>query len=205
VHRRPSSFNIVKNACSALSFDEAPNSASLSVMSAHLRPTLAFPTARIGDLPQERDHPKLLHQWRVKGNLVEAVEDLGRRARRLATFAGVDLDQDHIRSLALAHERCDSRVSDVAAVPIGLAIDLDRLEHRRQQADASSTSGVISLLRNTRPRPVCTLVAVMKSLIDASPRCAKSMLWRRISLMGLKPNGLRLYGEMTRDIKSITR
>src|SRR5215469_18226750 len=72
-----------------------------------------------------------------------------------------------------------------------------------KQAEARSTSGVISLLRNTRPRPVCTLVAVMKSLIDASPRCAKSILWRRISLMGLKPNGLRLYGETTRDIKSI--
>src|SRR4051794_32831566 len=39
-----------------------------------------------------------------------------------------------------------------------------------KQAEASSTSGVGSALRNTRGRPVRTFVAVMKSLIGAVAR-----------------------------------
>ena len=47
-------------------------------------------------------------------------------------FARIDLDQDHVARVALAHQRRDGRVAGVAAVPVGLAVDLDRLEHRRQ-------------------------------------------------------------------------
>ena len=45
-----------------------------------------------------------------------------------------------------------------------------------RQADASSTSGVSSLLRNTRPRPVRTLVAVTNSLIGLRGKRSKSMV-----------------------------
>ncbi len=56
----------------------------------------------------------------------DAVRGVSTRSRR------IDLDQDHVERVALAHQRRDRRIADVAAVPIGLAVDLDRLEHRRQ-------------------------------------------------------------------------
>ena len=60
-----------------------------------------------------------------------------------------------------------------------------------RQAEASSTSGVSSALRNTRPRPVRTLVAVMNSLIFDFDSESKSIERPRISCSGLIPNGLR--------------
>ena len=43
-------------------------------------------------LPTESDHVQILHQRRVEGDLVHAVEDFGRGARRLLTHTRVDLD-----------------------------------------------------------------------------------------------------------------
>src|SRR5882757_2275918 len=42
---------------------------------AHSGPARAFALSGIGNLAQQRDHAQFLHQRRVKGNLVEAVED----------------------------------------------------------------------------------------------------------------------------------
>jgi len=44
-----------------------------------------------------------------------------------------------------------------------------------RQAEASSTSAVMSALRKIRPRPVRTLVAVTKSLIGERASRSKSM------------------------------
>ena len=76
--RRPSSFSIVKKARSALSFEEAPNSASLSVMIWCVRIPAQRAPSPVPDRPpaSERDHAHLLHQRRVKGNLAEAIEDI---------------------------------------------------------------------------------------------------------------------------------
>ena len=60
-----------------------------------------------------------------------------------------------------------------------------------RQADASSTSGVISGLRKMCPRPVRTFVAVMNSLIGDPARRLKSMLSARSPRRGLSPVGLR--------------
>ena len=48
-----------------------------------------------------------------------------------------------------------------------------------------------SALRNTRPRPVCTLVAVMNSFIGACDKRLKSMQSAKIAVKGLTPRGLR--------------
>ena len=53
-------------------------------------------------------------------------------ARRLAALGGVDLDEEGVARRALADQRRQRRVAAEAAVPVGLAVDLDRLEHRRQ-------------------------------------------------------------------------
>ena len=73
-----------------------------------------------------------------------------------------------------------------------------------RHAEASSTSGVRSALRNTRPRPVRTLVAVTKSLIGAAASRSKRTLSARIWVSGFEPKGLVSYGESTRAAMSRT-
>ena len=63
-----------------------------------------------------------------------------------------------------------------------------------RQAEASITSGVTSALRNTRPRPVRTLVAVMNSLIGARASCVKSTLSARILAQRVEPARVEVVG-----------
>ena len=72
-----------------------------------------------------------------------------------------------------------------------------------RQADASSASGVSSALRNTRPRPVRTFVAVTKTLIGDARRRSKSMFEARMSRSGLSAAMPRSYGEYRREARSI--
>ena len=129
---RPSSFSMARNSHSALSFDDAPNSASLSVMmrwfafSAQRAPS---PLSGIGSLAQQRNHAQFLHQRRVEGNLVEAVQNIARRSWRRPALSWIDLDKDGIMRVALANQRRDGRIAGEAAVPIGFAVDLDRPKH----------------------------------------------------------------------------
>ena len=88
--------------------------------------------AGIGDLAHHRDHPQFLEQHRVERDLVETVEDVAGAARRAGPLDGIDGDEDGVLGIQLADERGDGRVAGIAAVPIGLAVDLDRLEHGGQ-------------------------------------------------------------------------
>ena len=97
---------------SALSFEEAPSSSSMSVMIRCVRicaQRAPSPCPGIGDLAQQRDHAQFLHQRRIEGNLVEPIEDLGRRARRVRPLARIDLDQDGVVGVAFADQRRDGR------------------------------------------------------------------------------------------------
>ena len=49
-------------------------------MHAHLAHCAPSAVVGVGDLPQQRDHAQLLQQYGVERNLVDAVEDLARRA-----------------------------------------------------------------------------------------------------------------------------
>jgi hypothetical protein len=50
---------------------------ALDSVRSHLCPACAFSRSRIGHLAEKSDHAQLLRQWRVEGNLIEAIEDLG--------------------------------------------------------------------------------------------------------------------------------
>ena len=77
----------------------------------------------------EVDGAQLLQEARVEGDLVHPVEDLPRRARRALALHRIDLNDDDVVRTAGAVEGEDHGVAHVAAVPIGHAADLDRLEH----------------------------------------------------------------------------
>ena len=80
----------------------------------------------------EGDRPHLAHERGVEADLVDAVHDVARRGRHVGAVHRVDVDHDHVRRLAVVDQRVDGGVAHVAAVPIGLAVDLDRLRHERQ-------------------------------------------------------------------------
>ena len=101
-------------------------------MRPHLRPACALARSRIGHLAQQSDHAQFLHQRRIEGNLVEPIEDIRGRARRVRPFARIDLHQDGIVGVAFADQRRDGGIADEAAIPVGFAVDFDRPEHRRQ-------------------------------------------------------------------------
>jgi hypothetical protein len=77
----------------------------------------------------------------VEGNLIEPIENIRRRPRRFRPFARVDLNQDGIVRVAFANEWRDRRIAGVTAVPIRLAIDFDRPEHRRQAGRSEQNVG----------------------------------------------------------------
>jgi hypothetical protein len=110
-------------------------------MHAHLRPEPALAVAGIGDLAQERHHPQLLQHHGVERDLVQAVQDVGRAARDARALDRVDRNENRVLRFALADEWGQRRIARIAAVPIGLAVDLDRLEHRRQTGGGEQDVG----------------------------------------------------------------
>src|SRR5579871_1313401 len=94
----------------------------------HIGPlaSLAMPSVR--DLPQQRDHAQLLEQCSIERDLVQPIEDFARRARGPGAFDRIDGYEKRVLRIGLAHERRDRRVSGVAAIPKGLAVDLYRAE-----------------------------------------------------------------------------
>ena len=98
---------------------------------------------------------QLREQRRVEVNLVHSAPDLTRAHRHLAPVERIDLDQQHILGGGCAQEWDQRRITAVAAVPIGHAIDLDCAEQRGRQAEAITTSAVISARVKTRVSPLC--------------------------------------------------
>ncbi len=96
---------------------------------AHAGPLRAFAIARIGDLPEEGHHAQLLQKNGIEGHLVQPVENLRGRARRFVAFDRVDLNKNGVLRFALPDEGGDRRIAGIAAVPVGLAVDLYGLEH----------------------------------------------------------------------------
>src|SRR6516162_10987009 len=125
----------------------------------------ALSITRVGDLPRQRNHTQLLQQNGIEGDFVETIENFPSGLRRTCALDRVDLHENCIVRLTFSHQGRDGGVAGVAAVPIILALDLTAWNMVGRQADASSTSSVISRLRNTRPWPARTFVAVTNSFI----------------------------------------
>ena len=81
----------------------------------------------------EHGHPAHLRdQAGVEGQRVGAVDDLLGRLRRAGVAQRVDLHQQDVARAAQLHQRRQRGVAGVAAVPVGAAVDLRRLEQHRQ-------------------------------------------------------------------------
>ena len=52
-------------------------------------------------MAQQRDHAQFLHERRVEGNFVEAIQNIARRPRCLPALPRIDLDHDGIMRVGL--------------------------------------------------------------------------------------------------------
>ena len=134
---RPRSRRSVSAPQSALSLLETP---SFFIVSSSEMPCtkMRFRSSdlagvRIDQLGDEGDRPHLAHQRGVEADLVDAVEDLRSPCcGSSGALDRIDVDDQHVRRVAAIDQREDRRIAHVAAVPIGLAVDLDGLEQERQ-------------------------------------------------------------------------
>ena len=133
--RRPSARSMTKEVPLAVQLRRVPelgHHLGHDPVRAHGGPPRALTRPGIRRLAKQGNHAQLLHQRRVERHFIQPIEDLARRARRARSLAWIDLDEDGILRVTLAHERRDRGVADITAVPVSLPVDLDRLEHRGQ-------------------------------------------------------------------------
>src|SRR6202035_4871310 len=67
-------------------------------------------------------------QRRIERDLVDAIHDLAGRRRRRLPHQRIDLHHQHILGRGGAEKWKDHRIAEIAAVPIGHAVDLDGAE-----------------------------------------------------------------------------
>ena len=90
----------------------------------------ASPAAQSGR--QQPDRLDLAVEGRGEIDLLDAPLDVVARARRALRPARRDLDDQEVRGVALHRQRRQRRIGDIAAVPVQLAVDFDRLMQQRQ-------------------------------------------------------------------------
>ena len=93
---------------------------------------VAFQHARADQPGDEVGRAQLAEKAGVEGDLVQPVHDVLRRARDRGALDRIDLDDDHVPAGRFVEQRPEGRIAGVAAVPISLVADLNRLEQLRQ-------------------------------------------------------------------------
>src|ERR1700722_6809276 len=95
-------------------------------------PGAARQLALVDQAGNEVDGAVFADQRGIERDLVDAIHDLiGRRRRRLP-YQRIDLHHQHVLGRGGAEKRKDDRIAEIAAVPIGHAVDLDGAKQERQ-------------------------------------------------------------------------
>jgi len=132
---RPSSCSKEKNSHSALSLEEAPSSVIISLatrwirMPAHWAPSLlpGFATFRSTAIMRSS-----FSRNGVERHFIHTVKNLGRGARVSSTLDRIDLHENGILRFALPNEGRDRGIAGITSIPVGLAVNLNGLEHGGQ-------------------------------------------------------------------------
>ncbi len=93
---------------------------------------VTFEAFMVDDLPQKGDRAQFLHQAGIEGDFIQPVLNFVGRPGNFRSRKRIDLDNYDVAGLGLIDERENRGVAHVAAIPIGLAIDFNRLEQKRQ-------------------------------------------------------------------------
>ena len=101
-------------------------------MDQHPLDLVGIELAVIDQLGDESDRAHLPHQRRIEADLVDPVHDVARGRRHVRPLDRIDVHDQHVARLAAVDQREDGGIAHVAAVPVVLALDLDRLVDERQ-------------------------------------------------------------------------
>ncbi len=101
-------------------------------------PGAARQLALIDQAGDEIDGAVFADERGVEGDFVDAVHDLARRRRRRLPHQRIDLHHQHVLGGGGAEKWKDDRIAQIAAVPIGHAVDLDGAEN--ESADKRTPS-----------------------------------------------------------------
>ena len=185
---------------------EVEHDVARDAVDAHLRPHRA--------LARARDRPTCRSSAATRSSLISvALKAISfsrlwisravlRRARPLDR---VDLHQDRVRRRALPDQRRHRRVARVAAVPVRLAVDLHRLEHRRQARRGEQHVGRELGIAEDAAAAGAHVGRGDEELDRRARRAGRN---RRCppgsGVSGFEPKGLMSYGESTRAAMSRT-
>ena len=133
------------------------------------------------------------------------------RLRHLLALQRVDLDQQQVLGLRRADQRIKGRIAHVAAVPIGLTVDLDGAEQMRQAGRGDDHVGRHFIASETRSAPVFTLVADTNScqilaathrvkIDEALDQILQRIDVERIEVVGRQISRQRLHPQADRRI-----
>ena len=129
-----------------------------------------------------------------RDHFMEASDKLAGQGERVLGLAWLESPGIKAGSLTAADLPKNSRLAWLDRAPRPATQGSDRGGDGNmvgRQAEASRTSGVTASFLNTRPRPVRTLVAVIKSFIGARASRSKSIVSARIARNGLFPIGFK--------------
>src|SRR5215471_5932657 len=96
------------------------------------RPYAARQPALVDQPRDEVDGAIFAKQRGVERNLVDSIHDLARRHRGRLPHQWIYLHHEDVLGCGRAKERKDHRIAEIAAVPVGHAIDFDSAEQQRQ-------------------------------------------------------------------------
>src|SRR5580693_1515517 len=95
-------------------------------------PGAARQLALVDQAGDEVDGAIFADQRGIERDLVDAIHDLAGRRRRRLPHQRIDLHHQHVLGRGGAEKRKDDRIAEIAAVPVGHAVDLDGAEQQRQ-------------------------------------------------------------------------
>ncbi len=96
----------------------------------------------LDELVDEGDRPHLAHERGIEADLIDAIEDLRRGTRQRVALDRVDVNDDDILAPAIVDQGEHRRVAHIAAIPVMLAIDLDRLEQEGEATRGKDMRGM---------------------------------------------------------------
>ena len=152
--------------------------------------------ATLDHVVAEVDHPHLPHRGGIEADLVDPVQDIACRAGQLWPLDRTDVNDRDIAGVAAIDQREDGRIGRVAAVPVMLAIDLNRLEQEREAGGSQHRLGADLRPLEYLDLPVRTLVAARNTRTGAVGFCSssKSTLAASALRSGFRLSGFNSYG-----------
>ncbi|MNQ72676.1 hypothetical protein D3C85_873870 [compost metagenome] len=100
-------------------------------MDQHLLHLVVIDLALLDEIGDKGDCTQLTHQRRIEADFTDAIKDVSSCNGYAWADEWIDMDNHHIACVAVVNQRENGRISHIAAIPVVLSVDRDRLEQCR--------------------------------------------------------------------------